>query len=132
MLSTYNTLKFCKCILQDITKMSFCHKSTKLSKTLNEEERNQYLTALQENGWKLLEDNDALSKNFLFTNFNTAFGFITNVALQAEKLNHHPEWFNVYNKVRITLTTHDVGGLSIKDVNFANFIDKTASKLLVK
>ncbi|XP_022532066.1 pterin-4-alpha-carbinolamine dehydratase 2 isoform X2 [Astyanax mexicanus] len=55
-----------------------------------------------------------------------AFGFMSRVALQAEKINHHPEWFNVYNKVQITLTTHDCGGLSKKDVRLAKFIDKVA------
>uniref|UniRef100_A0A8C5CD90 4a-hydroxytetrahydrobiopterin dehydratase n=1 Tax=Gadus morhua TaxID=8049 RepID=A0A8C5CD90_GADMO len=55
-----------------------------------------------------------------------AFGFMTRVALQAEKMNHHPEWFNVYNKVQITLTTHDCGGLSKRDIKMAKFIDKTS------
>nr|XP_054586670.1 pterin-4-alpha-carbinolamine dehydratase 2 isoform X3 [Nothobranchius furzeri] len=55
-----------------------------------------------------------------------AFGFMSRVALQAEKMNHHPEWFNVYNKVQITLTTHDCGGLSKRDIKMAKFIDKVA------
>ncbi|XP_010869347.1 pterin-4-alpha-carbinolamine dehydratase 2 isoform X3 [Esox lucius] len=57
---------------------------------------------------------------------NMAFGFMSRVALQAEKMNHHPEWFNVYNKVQITLTTHDCGGLSKRDIKLAKFIDKVA------
>ncbi|XP_030602417.1 pterin-4-alpha-carbinolamine dehydratase 2 isoform X1 [Archocentrus centrarchus] len=59
-------------------------------------------------------------------NSNMAFGFMSRVALQAEKMNHHPEWFNVYNKVQITLTTHDCGGLSKRDIKMAKFIDKIA------
>ncbi|KAJ1127457.1 hypothetical protein NDU88_005859 [Pleurodeles waltl] len=58
-----------------------------------------------------------------------AFGFMTRVALRAEKMNHHPEWFNVYNKVRITLITHDVGGLTKKDIKLAQFIDRAAASV---
>ncbi|XP_038190870.1 pterin-4-alpha-carbinolamine dehydratase 2 isoform X2 [Arvicola amphibius] len=58
-----------------------------------------------------------------------AFGFMSRVALQAEKMNHHPEWFNVYNKVQITLTSHDCGGLSKRDVKLAQFIDRAATSL---
>uniref|UniRef100_A0A671KQR9 4a-hydroxytetrahydrobiopterin dehydratase n=1 Tax=Sinocyclocheilus anshuiensis TaxID=1608454 RepID=A0A671KQR9_9TELE len=61
--------------------------------------------------------------------FPQAFGFMCRVALQAEKMNHHPEWFNVYNKVQITLSTHDCGGLSKKDIRLAKFIDKVALSL---
>lgn len=65
---------------------------------------------------------------FLFMSFSLqAFGFMTRVALKAETMNHHPEWFNVYNRVDITLSTHDVGGLSDNDVNMANFIEKAAT-----
>ena len=66
------------------------------------------------------------TKNFCFADFNKAFGFMTRVALMAEQMNHHPEWFNVYNKVQITLSTHDVGGLSQKDVKLAKFIEDVA------
>ncbi|XP_065411102.1 pterin-4-alpha-carbinolamine dehydratase 2 isoform X2 [Chrysemys picta bellii] len=59
----------------------------------------------------------------------TAFGFMTRVALQAEKMNHHPEWFNVYNKVQITLISHDCGGLTKRDVKLAQFIDKAAASV---
>ncbi|KAK5918266.1 hypothetical protein CgunFtcFv8_003045 [Champsocephalus gunnari] len=71
-------------------------------------------------------DRDAIFKELHFKTFNQAFGFMSRVALQAEKMNHHPEWFNVYNKVQITLTTHDCGGLSKRDVKMATFIDKIA------
>ena len=75
-------------------------------------------------GWCRLNDRDAIRKSLTFKNFNEAFAFMTKVALMAEKMNHHPEWFNVYNRVDITLTTHDAGGLSIKDIKLARFIDK--------
>jgi len=70
---------------------------------------------------------DALTKTFVFADFNTAFGFMSRVALQAEKSDHHPEWFNVYNRVEITLTTHDANGLSERDVALAGFIEKAAA-----
>lgn len=67
-----------------------------------------------------------LEREFMFTDFVQAFGFMSQVALQAEKMSHHPEWANVYNKVQVTLTTHDVGGLSAKDVRLAQFMDNVA------
>jgi len=67
---------------------------------------------------------DKLNKIFTFSNFIDAFGFMTKVAIQAEKSNHHPEWFNVYNKVEINLTTHEVGGLSVRDFELAHAIEK--------
>ena len=66
-----------------------------------------------------------LNKTFTFSSFIDAFGFMTKVAIQAEKLNHHPEWFNVYNKVEINLTTHGVGGLSVRDFDLANSIEQS-------
>ncbi len=78
-------------------------------------------------GWSLAEDREAITKVFKFTDFNQAFGFMTQVALKAEQMNHHPEWANVYNKVDITLTTHDVDGLSEFDRELALFIEKAAS-----
>ncbi|XP_030649524.1 pterin-4-alpha-carbinolamine dehydratase 2 [Chanos chanos] len=89
-------------------------------------EREQLLMELKATGWVEVEDRDALYKELHFKTFNQAFGFMSRVALQAEKMNHHPEWFNVYNKVQITLTTHDCGGLSKKDIRMAKFIDKVA------
>lgn len=84
-------------------------------------------TALAElTGWTALSDRDAISRTFKFTTFNEAFGFMARVALKAEQLNHHPEWFNVYNRVEVTLTTHDCGGLSGLDVKLARFMDKLA------
>ena len=77
-------------------------------------------------GWAPVEGRDALKKTFQFTSFNHAWGFMNRVALAAEKLNHHPEWFNVYNRVEITLTTHDCDGLSELDVKFAKRIETYA------
>lgn len=76
-----------------------------------------------------MEGRDAIYKEFKFKNFNQAFGFMTRVALMSEKMDHHPEWFNVYSKVQVTLTTHDCGGLSSKDVKLAKFMEKTASSM---
>ena len=74
-------------------------------------------------GWTKVQDRDAIYKEFLFKDFNQAFGFMTRIALKADKVDHHPEWFNVYNKVQITLATHDCGGVSVRDVNMATFIE---------
>lgn len=73
--------------------------------------------------WQYDAERDAIVKQFNFPDFQQAWAFMTLVALQAEKMNHHPEWKNVYNKVTILLTTHDCGGLSDKDVTLAKFID---------
>ncbi|XP_076843031.1 pterin-4-alpha-carbinolamine dehydratase 2 isoform X1 [Brachyhypopomus gauderio] len=93
---------------------------------LTASEREPLLMELKATGWVEVEGRDALYKELHFKTFNQAFGFMSRVALQAEKMNHHPEWFNVYNKVQITLTTHDCGGLSKKDIRLAKFIDKVA------
>ena len=77
-------------------------------------------------GWSEAEGRDAVQKSFRFANFNQAFAFMTRVALKAEKMNHHPEWFNVYNRVDIVLSTHDAGGVTERDVELARFIDKAA------
>ena len=72
--------------------------------------------------WALREDGKAITRTFKFGDFNEAFGFMTRVALYADKANHHPEWFNVYNRVEITLTTHDAGGLSARDAAMVRWI----------
>ena len=77
-------------------------------------------------GWEEVDGRDAIRKSFAFGDFNQAFGFMTRVALAAEKADHHPEWFNVYNRVEITLSTHDAGGLSPRDIDLAGFIDSVA------
>ncbi|MEM9013903.1 MAG: 4a-hydroxytetrahydrobiopterin dehydratase [Pseudomonadota bacterium] len=76
--------------------------------------------------WAFAEDRDAVRKIFVFKNFAQAWGFMCEVALCAEKADHHPEWFNVYNKVDVTLTTHDAGGLSYKDVELVRNIEVIA------
>uniref|UniRef100_A0A8C2M4V0 4a-hydroxytetrahydrobiopterin dehydratase n=2 Tax=Cricetulus griseus TaxID=10029 RepID=A0A8C2M4V0_CRIGR len=96
---------------------------------LTAEERSQLIPGLRAAGWSELSERDAIYKEFTFKNFNQAFGFMSRVALQAEKMNHHPEWFNVYNKVQITLTSHDCGGVTKRDVKLAQFIEKAAASL---
>lgn len=88
---------------------------------LSEDEREELLAGLT--GWTMADGRDAIEKSFTFDDFVGAFGFMTKVALLAEKADHHPEWFNVYNKVEITLTTHDADGLSLRDVKLARQID---------
>ena len=78
-------------------------------------------------GWEEVDGRDAISKSFAFGDFNEAFGFMGRVALAAERADHHPEWFNVYNRVEITLSTHDAGGLSRRDIELAKFIDSVAA-----
>jgi 4a-hydroxytetrahydrobiopterin dehydratase len=76
--------------------------------------------------WREVEGRDAITRSLRFADFNAAFGFMGRVALMAEKLDHHPEWRNVYDRVEIVLTTHDAGGLSARDVALARFIDAIA------
>ena len=89
---------------------------------LTGKERDEALGRL--NGWVYDEGADAITHEFKFKDFSEAFAFMTRVALLAQAANHHPEWSNVYNKVTVTLTTHDAGGLSAKDVSLAEGIDK--------
>lgn len=77
-------------------------------------------------GWSEVDGRDAIQKTFQFKTFNEAFGFMTRVALKADKMDHHPEWFNVYNRVEVTLATHDAGGLTDLDVTLAGFMDRAA------
>lgn len=89
---------------------------------LTEDEREWELSGLPE--WSLRDDKLAIERKFKFRDFSEAFAFMARVALIAEKRDHHPEWSNVYNWVEITLTTHDAGGLSQRDVDMAAAIDK--------
>ncbi|MEX0283882.1 MAG: 4a-hydroxytetrahydrobiopterin dehydratase [Paracoccaceae bacterium] len=93
---------------------------------LTEAERAEGLTPLMENGWSMVEGRDAIAKTFVFTNFVTAFQWMTGVAIWAEKWNHHPEWSNVYKTVDVTLSTHDAGGLTELDVKLARKMDAMA------
>ena len=88
---------------------------------LSNEEQSNALKKL--NGWTKVNDREAIFKTFTFGDFNEAFGFMSRVALKAEQINHHPEWFNVYARVDVTLSTHDCGGLSELDVRMALFMD---------
>jgi 4a-hydroxytetrahydrobiopterin dehydratase len=88
---------------------------------LTDAERGEALATL--NGWQMVAGREAIRKEFSFKDFNQAFGFMGRVALMAERMDHHPEWFNVYNRVDITLATHDAGGLSARDIKLATFID---------
>jgi 4a-hydroxytetrahydrobiopterin dehydratase len=74
-------------------------------------------------GWKDVKGRDAIARKFQFENFNQAFGFMTRVALLADKMDHHPEWFNVYNKVDVTLSTHDAGGVTANDIEMAKAME---------
>jgi 4a-hydroxytetrahydrobiopterin dehydratase len=84
------------------------------------------IASLGEHGWSKVEGRDAITKRFVFDDFNAAFGWMTRVALVAEHMGHHPEWFNVYKTVEVTLATHDVGGLSNLDVAMASKMDRLA------
>lgn len=77
-------------------------------------------------GWSAVDGRDAIRKVFEFADFSAAWGFMSRVALKAEAMDHHPEWFNVYNKVDVTLATHDAGGVTQKDVDLAGFMDGIA------
>ena len=92
-----------------------------MSDLLTAEDRREALAALDQ--WQPVEGRDAIQRGFKFRDFNAAWGFMTRVALAAEKMDHHPEWSNVYNRVEILLTSHDVKGLSQRDVAMAKLID---------
>ncbi|WP_120500241.1 4a-hydroxytetrahydrobiopterin dehydratase [Roseovarius sp. EL26] len=94
-----------------------------MTEKLSDTARKTTLTPLQETGWSVVEGRDAIKKEFKFKSFIEAFGFMTRAAIWAEKWNHHPEWFNVYNRVEVVLTTHEVDGLSALDVKLARKMD---------
>ncbi len=81
-------------------------------------------------GWQMTDGRDAIFKKYVFQDFAAAFGFMSHVAILAEKADHHPEWFNVYNRVEVTLTTHDCDGLSLRDVHLARAMDAVAAQAL--
>ena len=91
---------------------------------LTDAARREALKALS--SWSEVAGRDAIRRSFKFKSFTDAFAFMTRVALMAEKMDHHPEWFNVYNRVDITLSTHDAGGLSERDIKLAKLIDSAA------
>ena len=95
---------------------------------LSEDDRSGSLSPLLSSGWAMVEGRDAIKKSFTFSNFSEAWGFMSRVALRAEQLNHHPEWFNVYNRVEVTLSTHECQGLSQRDITMATFMDNITTK----
>lgn len=94
-------------------------------KKLDDNARKQALAGLPQ--WHAVDGRDAIARTFTFKDFGEAFGFMTRVALLADKMDHHPEWFNVYNKVEVTLTTHDAGGVSDNDIALAKAMDAYAA-----
>ncbi len=96
-----------------------------MAQKLNSTEIEQELKKLS--GWEKLEDREAISRTFTFKDFNEAFGWMTRVALITEKINHHPEWFNVWSRVEVTLSTHDANGLTRLDMQLAASMDKLAN-----
>ena len=95
---------------------------------LTESDRASLLPALD--GWVMVEDRDAITKRFVFADFNAAFGWMARVALVAEQLYHHPEWSNTYRTVDVTLSTHDANGLTRRDIEMAQRMDQFASGLV--
>lgn len=95
-----------------------------MAQKLTADERKSALGKLH--GWSDVAGRDAITKKFTFKDFNAAFGFMTRVALVAEKRDHHPEWFNVYKTVEVTLSTHDAGGVTDLDIKLAEAMDKLA------
>ena len=93
---------------------------------LTSEERTQQVAQL--NGWQNVEGRDAIKRQFKFADFNEAFGFMTRVAIKAQEMDHHPEWFNVYSNVEITLSTHDANGITERDIRLARFIDEITAR----
>lgn len=86
-------------------------------------------TALESlDGWNVVSDRDAIAKDFKFKDFSEAFGWMARVALKAEKMDHHPEWLNVWNRVEVTLSTHSAGGLTELDIKLARAMDKLAAR----
>lgn len=96
-----------------------------MAQTLAQADRVAALTMVPD--WHLVDGRDAITRIFKFADFSAAFGFMTRVALAAEKMDHHPEWLNVWNRVEITLSSHDAGGLTERDIKLAKIIDGLAS-----
>lgn len=94
-----------------------------MTEILSEETRKTVLEPLFKTGWKITSAGDAITKQFKFADFTDAFGWMTRVAIWAEKWDHHPEWSNIYNRVDVTLTTHDLNGLSTLDAKLARKMD---------
>ncbi|ALP61532.1 4a-hydroxytetrahydrobiopterin dehydratase [Paraburkholderia caribensis] len=92
---------------------------------LSSEQRATQIAQLD--GWQSVEGRDAIKRQLRFADFNEAFGFMTRVAIKAQEMDHHPEWFNVYSNVEITLSTHEANGITERDIRLARFIDEIAA-----
>ena len=97
-----------------------------MADTLSQTALGEALASLE--GWTMSEGGDALERTYRFSDFMTAFGFMGRVAVYADVVDHHPEWFNVYNRVDVTLTSHDAGGVTRRDIAMARFMDRAATK----
>mmetsp|Transcript_46137 Transcript_46137/g.68742 ORF Transcript_46137/g.68742 Transcript_46137/m.68742 type:complete len:135 (-) Transcript_46137:963-1367(-) len=100
---------------------------------LNSEERTAALQTLSQKtpfSWKEVDGRNAITKTYEFADFEQAWSFMSKTAVLAETMNHHPEWFNVYNRVEVTLTTHDCGGVSQKDIDMATSMEDYANEIL--
>ncbi len=101
-----------------------------MASLLSPDERSVLTIDLQQ--WSKLPNRDAITRSYQFKDFKEAFAFMTQCALMAEQMNHHPEWFNVWNRVEVTLSTHDAGGLTQLDLDLARSMDRYANALLAK
>jgi 4a-hydroxytetrahydrobiopterin dehydratase len=97
-----------------------------MARKLGADERAEALASVP--AWTVADGRDAISRSFKFKDFNEAFGFMTRAALLAERMDHHPEWFNVWNRVDVTLSTHDAGGLTELDIRLAQAMDACAGQ----
>ena len=114
-----------KILWRAATEFTFLNPLTETMKTLSTEERDQALSRLPD--WEFQNDRGGLiRRDFRFSDFPSAFAFMTEMAIYAESVGHHPEWFNVYNRVTVTLTTHDAGGLTQNDIDWALQADQRA------
>ena len=95
-----------------------------MSEKLDDAARAEALAGLT--GWRALTERDALARDYVFADFSAAFGFMARVALIADKMNHHPEWSNLYNRVAVVLTTHDAGGVTARDIELAREMERIA------
>lgn len=101
-----------------------------MASLLSSDERLAIATDLSQ--WSMVTNRDAITRSYQFKDFKEAFAFMTQCALMAEQMNHHPEWFNVWNRVEVTLSTHDAGGLTKRDLDLARSMDRYANTLLAK
>lgn len=112
-----------KCLLVTVAFLCFLETSAFICNILTGKERTAQLKPLKEKGWEIVKGRDAIFKEIRFKDFNSAFGFMTRVALAAERMNHHPEWFSSFTLVRTTLTNFNCGALTDRGIKMANFIE---------